>query len=260
MALDVADQPLLRTDSLTDGGASAVAGLEHHLGHHFHDPNLLTLAITHAGAGQGRHDHLDNERLEFLGDRVLGLVIADLLMARFPEAPEGELGPRLAALVRREALAEVARNMGLGEHLVVAPSDAAGGARDNPKLLADACEALIAALYLDGGLAAAQAFIARAWAPLIAGVGALPIEPKTMLQEWAQGQGKAIPSYSVIETAGSAHSPTFQVKVAVEGVEPATATGPSKRAAEKGAALALLRKLALVPAGKIMTEGRPENT
>jgi ribonuclease-3 len=218
-------------------------GLEAALGHRFDDPALLRQAITHSGASHGRAGAADNERLEFLGDRVLGLVIADALMARFPGATEGELGPRHAMLVRREALAETARSIGLGGCLTLAPADAAGGARDNPKLLADACEAVIAALYLDGGLEAARRFIASAWDGMMRDIATMPIEPKTALQEWAQGQGKNLPVYRVIRSAGKAHSPVFEVEVEVEGQEPAAAEGTSKRAAEKAAALTLLRRL-----------------
>lgn len=252
--MDASNQPILRTDSLSDSPRAAEpaagAALEHALGHRFRAPKLLEQALTHASAGQGRQGMADNERLEFLGDRVLGLIIAELLMERFPGASEGELGPRLTALVRREALAEVARAIDLGRYLSLAPADAASGARDNPKLLADACEAVIAALYLDGGLDLARGFIGRAWTPLIDAVSTMPFEPKTALQEWAQGHGKPLPVYTLTSSSGEAHSPTFEVEVAVEGEAPATASGPSKRAAEKAAALALLGRLGLVPVAR----------
>jgi ribonuclease-3 len=234
---------------MTRPGEAELAGLEGALGYEFHDPALLGQAITHAGASHGRAGASDNERLEFLGDRVLGLVIAESLMRRFPRATEGELGPRLAMLVRRESLAQAARAIGLGAHLVLAPSDAAAGARDNPKLLADACEAVIAALYLDGGLEAARRFIASAWAGMIDSVATMPVEPKTALQEWAQGHGKTLPVYVVTRAEGKAHSPIFEVRVDVDGLEPELAEGPSKRAAEKAAALALLRRLGVLGGG-----------
>jgi ribonuclease-3 len=231
------------------GFAGGLAGLEQAIGYGFQDSRLLSQAITHAGAGHGRTAAEDNERLEFLGDRVLALVIAELLIERFPKASEGELGPRLTALVRREALAEVADSIDLGRYLVLAPADAAAGARAHPKLLADAMEAVIAALYLDGGLESAKRFISAAWAPLIASVAAMPLEPKTALQEWAQGHGKKLPSYNVVRAEGRAHDPVFEVQVVVEGLKPESAMGQSKRAAEKAAALALLRRLGIAPAG-----------
>ncbi len=229
--------------------AAALAALEQSLGHRFRDPQLLVQATTHSAAGHGRADAIDNERLEFLGDRVLGLVVADLLMERFPKATEGELGPRHATLVRREALAEVASTIDLGAYLVLAPADAAAGSRNHPKFLADACEAVIAALYLDGGLEAARSFITRRWANQLDAVAVMPVEPKTALQEWAQGHGRPLPSYSVTRSAGADHDPVFEVKVEVKGLEPALAQGSSKRAAEKAAALAMLQRLGVVPAG-----------
>jgi ribonuclease-3 len=242
-------QPLLPADPLKNQAEPApLAALAQSLGHTFRDPELLVQAATHAAASHGRGDAIDNERLEFLGDRVLGLVIAQLLMERFPKAKEGDLGPRLTALVRREALAEVAGAIDLGSYLVLAPADAASGARNHPKFLADACEAVIAALYLDGGLDAARRFIANGWAGQIGAVSVMPIEPKTALQEWAQGHGRPLPLYTVTKSAGAAHGPIFEVKVEVQGLEPALASGPSKRAAEKAAALTLLQRLGVVPA------------
>jgi ribonuclease-3 len=244
--VDGSVQPVLRADSLTE--PLAVTGLERALGHRFRDIALLMQAVTHSGAHHGRGD-VDNERLEFLGDRVLGLVVAQLLIERFPNASEGELSPRLTALVRREALAEIAAAIDLGAYLVLAPADVASGARTHAKMLADACEAVIAALYLDGGLEAARRFIADRWAAQFDRLATLPVEPKTMLQEWAQGQGKPLPLYNVVRAAGQAHDPVFEVRVEIQGVEPAQGAGNSKRAAEKAAALALLQRLGMAPAG-----------
>ncbi|MDB5392521.1 MAG: rnc [Rhodospirillales bacterium] len=228
---------------------AALAGLEQALGHRFRDPDLLIQATTHAGAGHGRAGAIDNERLEFLGDRVLGLVIAELLVERFSEATEGGLGPRLTALVRREALAEVAGEVGLGSYLVLSSADAAAGARNHPKLLADACEAVIAALYLDGGLEVARSFIAKGWARQIGALSTMPVEPKTALQEWAQGRGLPLPVYTVTHSSGKAHDPVFEVQVNVQGLEPIVAKGSSKRIAEKAAALALLQQLGVLQVG-----------
>ena len=228
--------------------AADLSALEQALGHSFRDRDLLIQATTHSAAGHGRAGSLDNERLEFLGDRVLGLVMAQLLMETFPRAKEGELGPRHAMLVRREALAAVAQAIDLGAYLVLAAGDAATGARGHPKFLADATEAVIAALYLDGGLAVAERFIRHNWAAQVSAVSEKPVEPKTALQEWAQGHGKPLPSYSVVRSAGAAHDPVFEVKVEVKGLEPAQAEGSSKRAAEKAAALAMLQRLGVIPA------------
>jgi ribonuclease-3 len=167
-------------------------------------------------------------------------------MEHFPKAPEGDLAPRLTALVRREALTDVARAIDLGAYLMLAPADSASGARDHPKMLADACEAVIAALYLDGGLEAARRFIANAWDGMLTQVDRMPVEPKTALQEWAQGHAKALPIYTVTGSSGAAHDPQFEVRVDVDGLDPVVATGGSKRAAEKAAALAMLQRLGRV--------------
>jgi len=246
MAVEPPVQPVLRAGPL-NGASPPLSELERSLGHRFTDSGLLAHALTHSGHGHGRSGSIDNERLEFLGDRVLGLVIAHLLLERFPNAQEGQLGPRLTALVRREALADAAQSIDLGAFLVLAPADAAAGARLQPKFLADACEAVIAALYLDGGLEAARQFIARTWEKLFNKVMALPIEPKTALQEWAQGHGKPLPLYSVIGSAGRAHAPEFDVRLEVQGLEPVLARGPSKRVAERAAAIILLQRLGVLP-------------
>jgi ribonuclease-3 len=214
--------------------------LEETLGYHFSNNNLLTQALTHRSAA---HDAApSNERLEFLGDRVLGLVIASLLVTRFPDAEEGELSRRLTALVRRDALAMVARQIGLTEHLYLAPSDAKTG-RENPGLLADACEAVIGAIFLDGGLGAARSFIEAAWAPVLNDSEGAVRDAKTRLQEWAQARGRPIPIYEVAEREGPAHAPKFVVVVRVAGESEVRGEGMSKRAAEQVAALALLERL-----------------
>ncbi len=243
MALDDASQPLLRADSVSGAKPRALAALEQSLGHRFANLGLLEQALIHSSAGDGRKGATDNERFEFLGDRVLDLVIAELLMDRFPAANEGELGRRLTALVQRDALSVVASDIDLGRYLVVGALDSATGGAENANVLADACEAVIAALYIDGGIDAAKRFIATAWQKQIAAVAELPVEPKTALQEWAQGRGKPLPAYRVISRTGHAHNPIFEIEVAVEGYEPASACGPSKRAAEKAAAQLLLERL-----------------
>jgi ribonuclease III len=229
-------------------------GLADKIGYAFSRPELLEQALTHPSAvaqpyGRGRSRRRSPpggyERLEFLGDRVLGLVIADLLWRHFESEPEGHLTRRHAHLVRREALARVADTIGLGAHLVLSRVEAATGAAGNPAILADACEALIAAIYLDAGFAAAFAFVERFWTPLIAAMHAPPRDPKTLLQEWAQGRGLGLPNYRVAAIEGPDHARHFTVAVSVAGQEEAAATASSKRAAETAAAAALLERLSL---------------
>ena len=224
--------------------AAAPLTLPQLLAHDFTTDDLLTEALTHPSAmgrrgGKRRH----YERLEFLGDRVLGLIVADLLWRRFPTEAEGELTRRHAHLVRREALAEVAHAVGFGRHLIVSKSEDAAGVRDNPRVLADVCEAVIAALYLDGGLAVAARFVERWWEPRLAALGAPPRDPKTALQEWAQARGLPLPAYRTVPGDGPAHRRVFTVTVQVAGLPPATATGSSKRAAETAAAASALAAL-----------------
>ena len=213
------------------------------LGHRFRRPELLTEALTHASAATRpvRGGEFSNERLEFLGDRVLALVIAEMLFETFGRETEGALARRLAALTRKEALAEVGTVLDLGRHLQMSRSEADTGGRSHPGMVADACEAVIGALYLDGGLDVAAQFIRRCWAPLIGADSNPPQDAKTALQEWAQARGLPLPAYRVLETQGPAHSPVFAIEVRVEGAEPATGRGRSKRAAEQEAAATLLK-------------------
>lgn len=233
---------------------TAVDDLEQRIGHVFARPTLLTEALTHPsalapprGKGRRRTARRDYERLEFLGDRVLGLVIADLLWHRFEAEPEGPMTRRLAALVRKDTVARVALEIGLDRHLVLSPADAAAGAARNPGILADACEAVIAAIYLDGGLAAAAAFVGRWWKRLIDEMAAPPRDAKTRLQEWAQARGLGLPAYRVVATEGPDHAPRFTVAASVAQSPEVSATASSKRAAETEAAAALLEQLAGKP-------------
>jgi ribonuclease-3 len=217
------------------------------LGYRFADTGLLQQAFTHSsafGSAAGRHRSLSYERLEFLGDRVLGLVIAEMLYQRFPEETEGALARRLAELARKETIARVALSLDLGRHLVISRGEEEGGGRDNPSLLADVCEAVIGALYLDGGLGPAKAFIERNWRKLLAEDVRPPKDAKTALQEWAQGSGLPLPSYRIRSSEGPPHDPVFEVEVAVEGRPPVAGTGRSRRAAEQAAAAALLAAVA----------------
>ncbi|MDF2766247.1 MAG: RNAse [Rhodospirillales bacterium] len=216
-----------------------LAQLAETLGHRFAEPSLLRLAITHSSAsGRGL---AANERLEFLGDRVLGLAIADLLYRRFSAEEEGHLARRFAVLVSRESLAQVAGQIGLAPYLALARGEEDSGGRANPAILADACEAVIAALYLDGGFQAAQRFIEREWAGLVEQDRRPPQDAKTALQEWSQAAGRKLPTYVVVASEGPAHEPLFTVEVRVEGLPPAVGTGRSKRAAEQVAAAEALR-------------------
>jgi ribonuclease III len=214
------------------------------LGYRFRNPGLLTEALTHPS----REGEDSYERLEFLGDRVLGLVVAERLYEAFPAAEEGRLAPLLNLLVRRETLAKVAKTLGLPEFLTLAPGESASGGRAKPAILADSCEAVIAAIYLDGGLDAAKAFILRSWAPHFAALPARATDPKTALQELLQSRGEALPNYREIGREGPPHDPTFTVEVTSDTGAGATGVGHSKRAAEREAAGALLAKLDGKPA------------
>jgi ribonuclease-3 len=223
---------------------AAPAALASFAEYEFTRPELLTEALTHPSAARRRGSaRRGYERLEFLGDRVLGLIVAELLWRRFPNEAEGELTRRHTHLVRREALAEVAKAVGLGPRIIVSAGEDAAGVRHNPSVLADVCEAVIAALYIDGGLPAARNFVERWWETRLAALGAPPRDPKTALQEWAQARGLPLPAYRTVATEGPAHRRRFTVTVGVEGLPPATATGSSKRAAETAAAAAALAAL-----------------
>ena len=211
------------------------------IGHAFSRTELLTRATTHASfATTGRPS---NERLEFLGDRVLGLVMAEALMGKDRAAAEGQLAPRLNALVRKETCAEVATACGLGEVLRLGKSEQMTGGRRKQALLGDAMEALIAAVYMDAGLDAARALILRLWGDRVARVEADARDAKTTLQEWAQGRGMAPPSYRIEGRVGPDHAPVFRIRAALADGRGAVGEATSKRAAEQAAAAALLAAL-----------------
>ena len=221
------------------------------LGHRFRQPELLREALTHpsASAPPARSHRArparqpGYKRLEFLGDRVLGLVVAELLYGAYPQEDEGALAKRLAQLARQDTLARVAAAAALGDHLVLSKAESQSGGRRNPALLADACEAVIGALYLDGGLAAAAGFIRRYWQPAMTAELQPPQDAKTALQEWAQGAGLPLPVYRTVRTEGPPHEPLFAVEVQVQDQPAVTATGRTKRAAEQAAAAALLERM-----------------
>ena len=221
----------------------AVAELEGRIGHVFHDRELLERALTHASVGDGAHKVRHYERLEFLGDRVLNLPAAERLMALNSEAREGEMSRLMAGLVNYHACARVARRIGLPSALRMAHSASKIGARDKDTVLGDACEALIGAIYIDDGLEAARAFFLEFWAEEFERLDAPQIkDPKTQLQEWAQGRGLALPLYKVVGREGPDHAPSFTVSVSVGDYEPELAEGRSRQEAEKAAATVMLLK------------------
>ena len=226
----------------------AVAALVDRLGHVFRDPALLQRALTHSSVGEGGDKTSgktpkDNERLEFLGDRVLGLLVADRLHNDFPDADEGELSSRLHALVDKHACGRVGARLKIGDALRLSPGENKTGGRRKEGLVSDAIEALLAAVYLDGGLDAARAVFDRAWAEELATPAPRALNnPKSTLQEWSQGKGRPLPSYRIVGQTGSDHAPTFTVEVSIEGVEPLTAPGRSRQDAEKAAATAMLQR------------------
>jgi ribonuclease-3 len=214
--------------------------LEARLCHTFRDTNLLTHALTHSSADA----RSSNERLEFLGDRVLGLIVAEKLHHLYPEDTEGMLALKLNALVRKEACAAAAAAAGLPEHLILANSEASSGGRSKGVILAGACEAVIAALYLDGGMDPARAFVERYWSGAFATLNADMRDAKTTLQEWAQARtARTAPVYRLVRREGPDHAPRFVVEVSAGDELPQLGEGGSKREAEQAAARAMLKRL-----------------
>jgi ribonuclease-3 len=217
------------------------AAFEKALGHKFKSRALLRRALTHASVRSQRDGGDDNERLEFLGDRVLALAIAELLVELDPTATEGELARRFNRLVRREACAHVARDLGLGTVLILSTSEADSGGREKDTILADASEALLGAIFIEAGFDVARAAVRRLWMPLVDHSPRTTADPKSALQEWAQGQGLSLPEYTEVSRAGPDHAPRFTAQVRVGRHAPAQGEGANKRAAEQAAATALLR-------------------
>jgi ribonuclease-3 len=208
------------------------------LGHAFRDPALLVEAVTHASMSAPTRP--DNQRLEFLGDRVLGLVMAEALLSADTAAAEGTLAPRFNALVRKETCAAVAREIGLGDVLRLGRSEMMSGGRRKEALLADALEAVIAAVYLDGGFGPAKALVLRLWGDRIASVREDSRDAKTALQEWAQARGQTPPAYVELGREGPDHAPVFTIEARLADGTAARAKAASKRQAEQAAAKALL--------------------
>ncbi|MFZ3358014.1 MAG: ribonuclease III [Xanthobacteraceae bacterium] len=221
-------------------GASA---LESRIGYRFVEADMLESALTHISALKGARNRASSyQRLEFLGDHVLGLVISDMLYRTFPKADEGELSRRLADLVRKETCAEVARAIDLGAAIRVGASEANAGARSRPAILADVCEALIGAVYLDGGYKAAEGLVERLWEVRLRATAQPLRDPKTVLQEWAQARGLPTPVYREVARSGPDHNPEFRVAVQLPTFGPTEGVARSKRAAEQAAAAAMLAR------------------
>lgn len=221
--------------------SAELKSLEQRLGHRFGDPALLVRAVTHSSMSSPTRS--DNQRLEFLGDRVLGLVMAEALLGADKAATEGQLAPRFNALVRKETCAEVAREVDLGAGLKLGRSEMLSGGRRKQALLGDAMEAVIAAVYVDAGFEAAKSLILRLWGDRVTRVEADARDAKTSLQEWAQARGLQPPKYDMVARTGPDHAPVFTIAARLENGEAAEATAGSKRLAEQAAAKALLSKV-----------------
>jgi ribonuclease-3 len=217
------------------------AKLEARLGHKFADPELLHRALTHSSAvAPARRIAQSYQRLEFLGDRVLGLVVADMLYRKMPRATEGDLSRSLNALVRKETCAAVARGIDLGVDLNLGESEARTGGAEKDAILGDVMEAVIGAIYVDAGLAPAYEIVERLFGAHIGDAGATRADAKTALQEWAQGRGLEPPAYVEVARTGPDHAPEFTIAIKLGGYPELTATGPSKKLAEHKAAEAFL--------------------
>jgi ribonuclease-3 len=224
-----------------DRRSAAIAELETRIGYRFKDRELLDRALTHASAGDGAKHILNNERLEFLGDRVLNLFAAERLMHLYPDEREGDLSKRMHGLVSRDACAGVARRIGLPAALRLAGGETKQGGRDNPTILGDACEALLAGLYIDAGMERAREAFCLAWSEAFEVLDTLgAANPKSELQEWAAARKLPQPSYAVTGRSGPDHAPLFTVELALGELEPVQAKGRSRQEAEKAAAQAML--------------------
>ena len=221
--------------------ANDLSALEERLGYRFKDITLLEQALTHKSFVTGRK-HASNQRLEFLGDRILGLVVADMLYQTFPGNLEGELSQRHTALVRNETCVEVALLLDLGAHLMLGAGERNTGGERNHSILGDACEAVMGAIFLDGGYEPAQSMIERYWRPLMQASAQAPRDAKALLQEWALGRGLPVPNYREVERTGPDHKPLFRVSLSLPGILPVEGVGASKREAEKAAASVMLAR------------------
>jgi ribonuclease-3 len=213
--------------------------LQQKLGYKFRETVYIQRALTHASA---HHDStgLDYERLEFLGDRVVNLIVADLLFKNFREEKEGALAKRHTALVRTETLADMARLLKLGDHVILSDAERQAGGAENDNILADIMESITAAIYLDGGYDCVTSFMERALGDRLQSMVEPPRDPKTTLQEWSQAKNLGLPKYEIIGQSGPDHAPEFTVQVTLTGLVPQTASSTSKKRAEKDAAQNML--------------------
>jgi len=220
-----------------------IGAVEDRLGHRFDDRQLLYRALTHSSALTKTQTSVDSyQRLEFLGDRVLALAVVDMLLTSYPDADEGALAQRLNQLVRKETCASVAADLGLGDAVKLAESEDRSGGRKKKAILGDICEAVIAAIYLDGGLPVARQFIDDHWRPRMLEAEAPPRDAKTTLQEWAQAKGLPLPAYEVTGRTGPDHEPEFTVTVEILGMASGSGSGGSRRSAEQAAAQLVLQR------------------
>lgn len=213
--------------------------LEKKIGHSFADKDLLATALTHSSTGTG----ISYERLEFLGDRVLGLIVSEILYEKFTEEPEGHLAKRLSSLVQGSWLAQMALKINLGEYMEFSDAERNAGGFANENILADGMEALIGAIYLDADLQTCRAFIEHLWGDAFYEMARPPQHPKTALQEWAQGQGLPLPTYKIIGQSGPDHAPLFDIRLRVQGYDDLIAQGRSRQVAEREAATLFLQTL-----------------
>ena len=221
--------------------ANDLSALEERLGYRFKEIALLEQALTHKSFVTGRK-HASNQRLEFLGDRILGLAVAEMLYQTYPGNLEGELSQRHTALVRNETCVEVALLLDLGSHLQLGAGERNSGGERNHSILGDACEAVIGAIFLDGGYEPARDMIGRYWRALIQASAQAPRDAKALLQEWALGRGLPVPNYREVERTGPDHKPSFRVSLELPGILPVEGVGPSKREAERAAASTMLAR------------------
>ncbi len=217
-----------------------LSGLQDRIGHTFRDAGLLVTALTHMSFAPSEPRIGSYQRFEFLGDRVLGLVVSAMLVEAFPQAEEGELSRRLAGLVRKETCADVAAEWGVSGAVRLGDSEAANGDAGKPAILGDVCEAIVGAVFTDGGFEAARGIVRPVWTPRMLAPSRPLRDPKTALQEWAQGLGRAAPLYREVSRDGPAHAPYFTVAVDLAGFSVECGSGPSKRAAEQAAAEAFM--------------------
>jgi len=213
--------------------------LEQELGYVFKNQSLIKDALTHSSTGKASN----YERLEFLGDRVLGLVIAETLFEKFPDEAEGDLAKRLSALAQGSFIAKISVEIKLGSYVAFSDGERAAGGAENENILADVFESVIGALYLDGGLEECRRVIEKLWGDHFFKMKEPPLHPKTALQEWAQSEGLALPAYEIIEQSGPDHAPVFDVQLCIDGHEPLVVQGRSRQEAEKHAAKQFLKKI-----------------